>query len=160
MNELTPSKEKAAELRALQTRLKCGEYDGTDIMRAWIWIAEYAHELEKQSAHEPGTDWNAQALTRANQDISRLERELRDANEELKWRREAEGTAQPPRGDDPNEGPIGPDGLLVIADGVLPPFYNGWKCSQSGKDPEAIKANGPCSCGRGKPTLTKGPEHG
>lgn len=44
----------------------------------------------------PPADWNRKALRHANQDISRLERELRDANEELKWRREAERTAQPP----------------------------------------------------------------
>lgn len=91
---------------------------------------------------------------------SSLERWFPLTAQELKLQRDRiidlERAAQPPGvRPDPNEGPIGPDGLVVVADGVLPPFYNSWKCSQCGKDPEAIKANGPCSCGRGA-TSTKG----
>lgn len=43
---------------------------------------------------EPGDDWNREALKCANQDVSRLERELRAANEELQWRRAAEAPLQ------------------------------------------------------------------
>lgn len=47
-----------------------------------------ASEVDEMLAKlQASNDWNAQALKHANQDISRLERELRDANEELKWRR-------------------------------------------------------------------------
>lgn len=60
-----------------------------------------------------------------------------------------EGAAQPP-GADPNEGPI-VNGLVQIADGVLPAFNNRWTCSQCGRDPQDVQFNG-CgysqSCGR------------
>jgi hypothetical protein len=51
----------------------------------------------------------------------------------------------------PNEGPINAQGLVQLDDGVLPAFYNQWKCSQCGRDPRDVKFNG-CgysqSCGR------------
>lgn len=47
------SKERVAELRHLRNLLKTGEYMGTDIMLAWIALAEYADLLEKRTAPEP-----------------------------------------------------------------------------------------------------------
>lgn len=47
-----PSEERVAELRHLRNLLKTGEYMGTDIMLAWIALAEYADLLEARSAHE------------------------------------------------------------------------------------------------------------
>lgn len=56
--------------------------------------------------------------------------------------------------DNPNEGPI-ISGLVRISDGVLPVFYNQWKCAQCGRNPRDVQFNG-CgsspSCGR---TATK-----
>jgi hypothetical protein len=59
--------------------------------------------------------------------------------------------AQPPGvSENPNEGPV-VNGLVQIADGVLPAYYNQWKCSQCGRDPRDVQFNG-CgysqSCGR------------
>jgi hypothetical protein len=52
--------------------------------------------------------------------------------------------------ENPNEGPV-VNGLVQIADGVLPAYYNQWKCSQCGRDPRDVQFNG-CgysqSCGR------------
>lgn len=63
-----------------------------------------------------------------------------------------------PPGEDPNEGPV-VNGLVQIPDGVLPPFYNEWKCSQCGRDPRDVKFNG-CgysrSCGRAALTKSGG----
>jgi hypothetical protein len=47
-----PSKDRVAELRHLRNLLKTGEYMGTDIMLAWIALAEYADLLER-TGHEP-----------------------------------------------------------------------------------------------------------
>jgi len=51
---------------------------------------------------------------------------------------------------DPNEGPIDNRGVVVLPDGsgVLPAFYNQWKCSQCGRDPQDVKFNG---CGYSQP---------
>jgi hypothetical protein len=44
--------EKVERLRDLRVRLKSGEYDGTDIMAAWIALEEYADLLERASGQE------------------------------------------------------------------------------------------------------------
>lgn len=41
--------EKVEHLRNLRVRLKSGEYDGVDIMAAWIALEEYADLLEQES---------------------------------------------------------------------------------------------------------------
>jgi hypothetical protein len=69
--------------------------------------------------------------------------------------------SQPPGvSENPNEGPV-VNGLVQIADGVLPAYYNQWKCSQCGRDPRDVQFNG-CgysqSCGR--TALTKGDSRG
>lgn len=57
VDEPTASSEvslRVAELRHLRNLLKTGEYMGTDVMLAWIAVAEYADLLEAgNSAHEP-----------------------------------------------------------------------------------------------------------
>jgi hypothetical protein len=58
-NELST---RVAELRHLRNLLKTGEYMGTDIMLAWIALAEYADLLEAgNSASEPRADGIAMA---------------------------------------------------------------------------------------------------
>lgn len=44
----------STELKALRIRLKCGEFDGVDIMKAWIAIDELAKlkEEEEKSSNE------------------------------------------------------------------------------------------------------------
>lgn len=44
--------EKIEQLRNLRVRLKSGEYDGTDIMAAWIALEEYAELLERAAGQE------------------------------------------------------------------------------------------------------------
>lgn len=80
--------------------------------------------------------------------------------QECGWKSPDELRASQPPGVDPNpnEGPINAQGLVQLSDGVLPAFYNQWKCSQCGRDPRDVKFNG-CgysqSCGR-VATPTKG----
>jgi hypothetical protein len=39
--------ERVEELRLLRLKLKSGDYDGVDLMRAWIALEEYADMLER-----------------------------------------------------------------------------------------------------------------
>lgn len=47
MSEHLTSKQKAERLRELRVLLKSGEYDGADLMAAWIALEEYADLLER-----------------------------------------------------------------------------------------------------------------
>jgi hypothetical protein len=49
---------RAAALRHLHDKLKSGDYDGTDVMAAWIAVEDLACLLES-TAHEPGDGWTA-----------------------------------------------------------------------------------------------------
>lgn len=48
------TKEKVQRLRDLRTVLKSGEYDGADLMAAWIALQEYAALLEQQDTNGQG----------------------------------------------------------------------------------------------------------
>ena len=71
-----------AELRALRVRLKSGEYDGTDIMRAWLAIDRLLDELEREcvwTAHNKNrlndtTYWNTGCGIQTRQTLSGISR--------------------------------------------------------------------------------------
>lgn len=47
------AKQKIERLRDLRVRLKSGEYDGVDVMHAWMAVKEYADLLEQQTEDQP-----------------------------------------------------------------------------------------------------------
>lgn len=53
MSEQAPSKERAVALRHLHDKLKSGEYDGTDVMAAWIAVEDLACLLERAGNEPP-----------------------------------------------------------------------------------------------------------
>lgn len=170
MNEQAPSKERVAELLEfwaeqleVSMRMDGARHTRGDAMRDTITV------LKQLSTHEPRAElmrlfaeWAAGAscddefAPKMVKHIAAMARDALSGDADLSGYPKGIGATPPPGVQpNPNEGPIGGDGLLLVDGGVLPPFYNTWKCSQCGKDPEAIKANGPCACGRGA-ALTKG----
>lgn len=49
MSAIETVNQRVERLRDLRVRLKSGEYDGVDIMHAWMAISDYADLLEQQS---------------------------------------------------------------------------------------------------------------
>lgn len=61
MSEQVPSNTRVAALRHLHDKLKSGEYDGTDVMAAWIAVEDLACLLERATA-EPCHDERVKSL--------------------------------------------------------------------------------------------------
>lgn len=116
----------------------------------WHLAARYsALEPRAERFQVAGDDTTGLLIVDTEREFSRLIPEHDDRERVQRLCDRLNGAAQPPR-PDPNEGPI-VNGLVQIADGVLPPFNNRWTCSQCGRDPQDVQFNG-CgysqSCGR------------